>query len=130
MKPAPPVIRTLCMGTSDCSTSDLGTTWHQGVKAAGPANFCSNIVRGITYQSKNRIDRPCVSKTVDNGTLRRICGTRALEIRMKRGGRPADKRLPSAMISPHTNTDIGANIIPTEAMPSVANSEALKLPSA
>ena len=45
---------------------------------------------------------------------------------MKRGGRPEDKRLPSAMISPHTNTDSGANIIPTEVMPSVANRKALK----
>src|SRR5260370_24240350 len=89
----------------------------------------SNIDRGVTYQSKNRIQRPWVSKTVVSGTLRRICGRIALEIKMKRGGSPADKRLPSAMTSPHANTETGANNVPTEATPSVANRDALKLPS-
>jgi hypothetical protein len=49
---------------------------------------------------------------------------------MKRDGSPAESRLPSATTSPHIKTVIGASQSPTEAMPSVANSEALKLPSA
>src|ERR1700720_2085849 len=74
---------------------------------------CSNIARGVTYQSRNMTAAPCVSKAVVNGTLRKTCVRMAPESRMKRGGRPADRRLPSANTSPHTNTEIGANNGPT-----------------
>ena len=85
--------------------------------------------RGITYQSRKIAAAPCVSSTVVNGTLLRIRGSRAAEIRTKRDGKPADSPLASAMTSPQTRAAIGANSTPTDAMPSVANSDALRNPS-
>ena len=71
---------------------------------------------------------PCESRVVVSGTLRRICAMVAPETRMKPAGSPADSRLTSAMTRPQANTASGAHITPTDAMPSVANSDALKLP--
>ena len=81
------------------------------------------------YQSRKSIAAPCDSNVVVSGTLRRIWGSAAPEIRMKRGGSPEDRRLARAITRPHANTETGANNGPTEAMPSVENSDALKLPS-
>src|ERR1700733_10775749 len=90
--------------------------------------FGSNIPRGVMYQSKNRSPNPCVSRTVDSGTFSRIWGTMAPESRIKREDRPADNRFPRAKTSPHKNPVTGANHGHTVAIPSVANSDALKYP--
>src|ERR1700722_18137323 len=87
------------------------------------------MARGVTYHNRNRSPAPCVSSTVVSGTLRRTGGSIAPEIRMKAGGNPADRRLPRATTSPQMNTATGANNVPSDAMPSVANNEALKKPS-
>jgi hypothetical protein len=44
------------------------------------------------------------------------------------GGKPDESRLLTAMASPHTNAEGGASVSPTEEIPSVAKSEALKAP--
>jgi hypothetical protein len=80
------------------------------------------------YQSRNRIPVPWVSITVVKGTLRKAWQRTAPEVKMKRGGKPADKRLPKAMTSPHAKAVNGANSGPTDAIPSVANRDALKYP--
>ena len=49
--------------------------------------------------------------------------------RMKRAGSPAEARLPKAITNPQASAAIGASATPTEATPSVASSEALRLPS-
>src|ERR1700722_9171828 len=87
------------------------------------------MARGVTYHNRNRSPAPCVSSTVVSGTLRRTGGSIAPEVRMKPGGNPADRRLPKATIRPHMNTAMGVNNVPSDAMPSVANNDALKLPS-
>src|ERR1700738_3787974 len=73
---------------------------------------CWNTERGVMYQSRKRNAAPCVSKTVDSGTLSSIWGSIAPEIRTKPGGRPADRRLPKAMTSPAANVAMGANNSP------------------
>ena len=47
---------------------------------------------------------------------------------MKLGGKPADKRFARAIMRPHAKAENGANNGPTEAIPSVANNEALRYP--
>ena len=89
----------------------------------------SKIARGVRYQSRKSNAAPFVSKAIVSGTFSRIWGKAAPDIKIKRGGRPAEKRFPKAIRSPHPSITTGAKAGPTEAMPSVANSEALKLPS-
>lgn len=85
----------------------------------------SNIARGVRYQSKNIIPIPCVRKAVDRGTLSRIWGKIEPEIKIKLAGKPAERRFPRPTTSPYINAVTGANNGPTEAMPSVANDDAL-----
>ena len=84
-----------------------------------------NAVRGVTYHRKNNSAAPWVSSAVERGTLRRSCARIELDIKINCGGKPADTRFPMAIINPHANTATGAKATPTEAMPSVAKSEAL-----
>ena len=90
---------------------------------------CSNIARGVMYHSKKRMAAPYVNNVVVSGTFKKICGRIPPDNRMNLGGKPDDRRLPRAITSPHVSPAIGAKIGPTEAMPSVANREALKFPS-
>ena len=83
----------------------------------------------MMYHSRNSSAAPWVNNDVVKGTLRKVWGSSAAEISTNAGGSPADTRLPSAMTSPHTSATSGAKYNPTEAMPSVANSDALMLPS-
>ncbi|MGY3119658.1 hypothetical protein ACVWXQ_003595 [Bradyrhizobium sp. S3.14.4] len=80
------------------------------------------------YQSRNNTRTPWVTSVTVNGTLRKICGKTAADVRTRRGGSPADTRLPNANTSPPTKAVRGASQGPTDAIPSVANSEALKDP--
>src|SRR5689334_17753119 len=89
----------------------------------------SNSDRGVRYQRRKRAPAPCVSRAVESGTLIRITGRAAAEVKINSGGRPAETRLPTAITKPHPNVAIGAINGPTDAMPSVANNDALKFPS-
>jgi len=80
------------------------------------------------YQSRKSRPAPCDKRTVVSGTLSTIWARIAPDMRIKDGGRPADKRFPRATTSPHTKAETGASNKPTEATPSVAKSEALKFP--
>ena len=80
------------------------------------------------YQSKKSMAAPYVNNVVVSGTFRKVCGRIPPDNRMNLDGKPDDRQLPRDMRSPHASTAIGARINPTEAMPSVANREALKLP--
>src|ERR1700730_16517238 len=67
---------------------------REGIEQLPRAAGGKTNVRGVMYHSKKRSPIPCVSKTVESGTLSRICGRIAPDIRIKRGGSPADKRFP------------------------------------
>ena len=56
------------------------------------------------------------SKTVEIGTLSRTWTRTAPEMRIERGGNPAERRFPKPMISATAKTATGANIGPTEAI--------------
>ena len=71
---------------------------------------------------------PFVSRLVANGTFRKVCERRPLDNRISLGGRPEERRLAREIARPHASPENGARIGPTEAMPSVAKSDALKLP--
>ena len=88
----------------------------------------SNMARGVIYQSRKRTAKPCVSRVVVSGTLSRIWEKIAPDTRIKRGGKPAERRFPKAISSPQANAAMGASAGPTEAMPSVAKRDALKFP--
>ena len=86
------------------------------------------MLRGVMYHNKKSRMAPCESKAVDKGTLISIRGKTAADVRIKDGGRPADTRLPKAIMKPQASADSGAKNHPTEATPSVANNDALKFP--
>jgi hypothetical protein len=84
--------------------------------------------RGVMYHSRNSTTAPCDNKVVENGTLRKICGSTPPDNKTNLGRKPDESRLLAAMTSPHTSAESGASVSPTEAIPSVAKSEALKAP--
>src|SRR6185437_10490285 len=93
-----------------------------------PRGGSPNISRGVTYHSRNRKAAPLVSIEVVKGMFMSACQRMAPDSRMNFGGSPDDKRLTAAMTRPQANADSGAHFNPTEAMPSLANSEALVEP--
>src|SRR5437899_3121301 len=90
---------------------------------------CSNIARGVMYQSKKRMAAPYVKNVVVSGTFKKVCGRIPPDNMMKLDGKPDDRRLPKDITSPHASIANGAKTNPTEAIPSVANRDALKLPT-
>ncbi len=88
----------------------------------------SNMVRGIIYQSRKRSAAPFVNKVVVSGTFKKICGRIPLDNKINLGGKADERRLTSAITSPQASAESGASIGPIDAMPSVANSEAFRLP--
>ena len=81
------------------------------------------------YQSRKSKAAPFDNKVVENGTFRKTWGRTPPDNKTNLGGKPDESRLLKAMTSPHASVESGANASPTEAIPSVANSDALKLPN-
>src|SRR5664279_249934 len=104
-----------------------------------PANFrrsqlsfrppIATILSGVKNQSKNRAKSPFDSAAVDSGTLRIASTIRPDDTATNGAGRRSDKPFANENNSPQTSADTGAQTGPTEAMPSVANSEPLKFPT-
>jgi len=96
--------------------------------AVGAPTCHSKMARGVRYQSRNSRPPPWVSRAVVGGRLRMTW----VRIRKLGQGRLVAERthgLPKAGTIPPTSTVAEASNIPTGAMPSVANSEALRVPS-
>jgi len=83
---------------------------------------------GVMYQSSKSARRPFDRTATDSGTLRSDCITRPADVAINGGGRRADTRFPTERTNPPSSVDAGAQSGPTEAIPSVANSDALKFP--
>ena len=80
------------------------------------------------YHNRKSTAAPSDNKVVENGTLRKICGSTPPDNKTNLGGKPDESRLLKAITSPHTSAESGASASPTEAIPSVAKSDALKSP--
>jgi len=72
--------------------------------------------------------RPGVGETHVGDRTASIRGRGWLDPEKVRGLARPESRLLKAMTSPHTSAESGASVSPTEAIPSVAKSEALKAP--
>src|SRR3954452_3432494 len=83
---------------------------------------------GVKYHSRNSTAAPLVSSMVVKGTLRKPCSATPAERMTYLCGQCRDMPLARAITIPHSNADNGARTGPSEAIPSVANAEALSEP--
>src|SRR5207237_6909071 len=88
----------------------------------------STIGSGATAHNSSSTNRPFDRNAAESGTLMRACTTTPDDAAIKGGDSRAETLLPTERTNPQTKADSGAQTGPTDAMPSVANSEALRLP--
>src|SRR5258708_32863662 len=100
----------------------------RGATASRSPALRSNMVRGVTYHSRKRTAAPPVNRVVVSGTFTKTCGKIPPDTRMKVDGRPAERRLASDTTRPPAKPASRANINTTDARPSVAHNQALKMP--
>jgi hypothetical protein len=77
------------------------------------------------YQSKNKITAPCVRRAVEKGTFSMTWATIEQDVKTSRGFKPSANLPAKPTRMPQSKMGIGANTVPTDAIPSVAKREAL-----
>lgn len=82
---------------------------------------------GVTYHNKKRTAAPFVRSMVVHGTVKKFCNATPPDTITKRAGKCRERPLAHATTKPHANAATGAISGPTDAMPSVAKSEAFSV---
>src|ERR1700687_2006090 len=78
---------------------DLALMLRQSAQIGDPPHASarlidSNIVRGVTYQSRKRTAAAFVNNVIVSGTFKKICGRTPPDNRINLDGKPDDIRLP------------------------------------